>query len=223
MNALLLLSVIASLVFALCYLIILIKAFLDEILEGVLCLLIPLYIFYYALAKLKGEYRGLLLSLFFLSLFGGPALQFGSMWFAPKDDPCKLVTKADVEAAFGEPVAADMERGGGRSAAGEAKFCAYRTQALPSKEVAIGVIRNCPSLQPLRERARDMKFPFTDFGDEGYYGGSDLMVRSKNTCLAFVIEETGSAARTGIAGMSAHEKLRVNRKLAEAAINRLPQ
>lgn len=222
MTPLFLLSALASLVFAVCYLIVLVKAFQDATMEGILCLIIPLYIFYYALAKLQSDHRGLLLSLFFLSLVGAPALQFAGGLFAPKDDPCKLVTKADVEAAFNEPVAADVERRDERTAAGEAKFCGYMTSAPPRKAVLIGVIRNCASLQPLRERAKGMKFPLTDLGEEGFYGGSDLVARSKNTCLIFFTTETGAAALTDITGMSAQEKLRINRKLAEAAINRLP-
>jgi len=222
MTPLALVTLVAQVVFLLTYLIILIKAFRDEWLQGTLCVLLPIYTFYYAAVKMESEHKGLLVTVLFVSLLAGVGLQYAGTVTA-KDDPCKLMTKADVEAAFNEPVAADVERRDIRLPAGEGKVCGYMTQALPSKQVGIVVIRNCPSLQPLRERATGMKFPFTDFGDEGYYGGSDLVVRSKNTCFIFAIVDTGTAAMTGITGMSAHEKLRVNRKLAEAAISRLPQ
>jgi len=217
MTTLALVTLVAQVVFLLTYLIILIKAFRDEWLQGTLCILLPIYTFYYAAVKMESEHKGLLVIVLFVSLLAGVGLQYAGTVTA-KDDACKLLTKGDVEMVMREPVDDRPERRTMQTAAGEGKFCGYQTAAVPFKLVGVGVVRNCPSIRPLRDKVAGVKFDLSDVGDEAFYTSSGLFTRSGNTCFVFLLEETGA-----ISTMSAYDKLEVNRRLAEAAIRRLPQ
>ncbi|MGH9787382.1 MAG: hypothetical protein ACRD4U_01600 [Candidatus Acidiferrales bacterium] len=210
-------SLVASLILLLTYLIILIKAFRDEWVQGALCILLPIYTLYYAAVKMEGEHKGLLVTVLFGSLLAGPVLQYTGL-VTPKDDACQLLTKGDVEMIMREPVDDRPERRTLQTDAGEAKLCGYQTSAVPFKMVAMGVIRDCPAVQPLRDRIAGVKFDLSDVGDEAFYTSSGLVTRSGNTCFIFHLEETGAMST-----MSAYDKLAVNRRLAEAAMARLPQ
>ncbi|MCB1327531.1 MAG: hypothetical protein H7A21_14050 [Spirochaetales bacterium] len=62
---------------------ILIAAFQEDTTQGILCLLIPAYIWYYAIARLRGEKRNLILALY----FGGLILAMGLFVIAANTNP----------------------------------------------------------------------------------------------------------------------------------------
>ena len=63
----LILLLVGGLASFICSIVILIAAFQDSVAQGLLCLFIPFYIFYYALAVFQNEKKGLIL----LGCFGG--------------------------------------------------------------------------------------------------------------------------------------------------------
>ncbi len=64
--------------------------------EGLLCLIIPFYALFYVFFRAE-RYKGLALLLLFSSAGLGVA---GRMGLFGGNDPCKLITKADVEEAL---------------------------------------------------------------------------------------------------------------------------
>jgi len=209
-------SVIATVLFWLCYLIILIKAFRDEMFQGIMCLLIPFYILYYGFARLQSERRGLILSTWLFSLFLGPAAQLVLPAFSKAAGACKLVTEADVEQALAEPVGKPKsdER---TTRMGEMSVCAYTTTTEPQKELFFGVVKKqCTSLEPLRAMGEGNLLGLRGIGDEALYGGSWLLVRQQESCLLFRLEDHARPS-----GMTRDAKLEANLALARKALPRL--
>lgn len=59
---------------AVCGIIILIAAFQDEVLQGILCLCVPVYILYYGIARYQSEKKGLILAIWLGGLIVGVIL-----------------------------------------------------------------------------------------------------------------------------------------------------
>jgi len=53
---------ICSLASLVCWVVILIAAFQEEVIQGILCFCVPFYILYYALARYQGDKKGLLIA-----------------------------------------------------------------------------------------------------------------------------------------------------------------
>ena len=74
-----------GLVSTVCGIIILISAFQDEVIEGVLCLLCPFYILYYAFTGFKHEKKGLIIGVWLGGGVLGGILQVGGTAMAVAD------------------------------------------------------------------------------------------------------------------------------------------
>lgn len=61
-SVLAILGLICSLAAFVCGIIILIHAFQNEVLQGILCLCLPFYVFYYAFAKFEHPKKGLIIA-----------------------------------------------------------------------------------------------------------------------------------------------------------------
>ena len=66
------LGLLCSLASFVCSIIILIAAFKDEVLQGILCLCIPFYVLYYAIAKFEHPKKGVIIGVWLgLGILGG--------------------------------------------------------------------------------------------------------------------------------------------------------
>jgi len=211
----LLISLIAFVVWAVFSIYILIKAFADGILEGVLCLFVPFYVLYYAFRKLQCAHKGLVVGIWLLAAIPGPILTVYSRVTAKADSVCKLVTKDEIESALGEaveePQSAELDSILGRGGA-----CGYHTVKTPRKIVELFVTKNCESLEPIRSKPSMMTM--SGIGDEAYAGGGRLFVRKGNICTVVYLED-----RAGESGLTGYARLEVERDLTEKLLERVSQ
>lgn len=108
-----------------------------------------------------------------------PLVIFGALFSSacggsPKEfDPCKVLTKAEVEAAVGEPL--------GEPEAGKIQgvpACLYPTERLPRRQVG-WMVGNCSGLDPAPAKSQPVPGPW----DESWWSGDALHVRKAKLCV----------------------------------------
>lgn len=209
--------IIGWVIFVIFSLVIVIKAFGESIVQGLLCLFIPFYILYYAFARLQSERKGFIVGVWLLALLSGPVADtLGVAFIGLK--ACTLLTKAEVEAVLGEPIEKPQPVPAPASLLGVSDFCGCKTVKTPPKVVLVGLEEKCPSLDPLLKRATAKPLSLSDVGDEAYWDGTALVARKGKACLFLAVRDQ---ARAG--GMSQAEIFQADKTLAQKAVTRLPR
>jgi len=204
----------ADAVLLVCFIFLVVKAFEDDTIEGMLVLLLPFYFLFYAFARFKGERKVLIRSLLVLSLLG-PVLHIAVPLITARYDPCHFVTESEVEATLNEPVG-EPERQEQRTPLGAGKVCRYRTVKEPPMEVLVTLVRNCQSLAAARGRADELVPGLQELGDDALWDGSSLLVRQGNTCFVLRLEEENPES-----GSNGSRPLEVSKALARKAISKV--
>ena len=215
MEILLRLYFIGTIFFFLFYLVILVKAFQDTIGQGLLCLLVPFYILYFAFVRMETNKKGLLLGAWIVTGLTGPILGIMGPTFI-KRDACKLITNAEVGAALGEPIERS-EESSPTTPFGIIDSCTYATGKTPEKSVLVAVEPKCASLDEVRKAAAAQLVSVFGLGDEAYFGGSELTARKGNSCIYVMI--TDESFRHSLSGF---DKMNVSKSVAEKVFERLP-
>ena len=217
MSILAVLYVVCLVVSAICSLIILVKAFQDHILQGILCLLIPIYMIYFAWARMESERKGLLMGTWLGSGLLAIVLGFfpASAVSSSQTDPCLLITKADVEAALNEP-AGEPQSG---NIEGD-KACMYETRGEHPKQVVVWrPFKPCPfTAAGLKAISGATSIP--GLGDDAVSAGDFAFVFKGNACvrMSFIYLEPSQRGR-GLDAASIDAKTALARK----ALARLPK
>ena len=210
--------VVAAIVFLVCFIIVLRKAFKDSPVQAALCFFVPLYVVYYAFARLESEKKNQLGAVLVVSLLLSAGLSLVSEHYAEAevDDACKFLAKSDVEEVLGEKVG-EGQRALAQTEVGKAKLCSYDAIEHPQRSVAICFYPKRTALEPMNEVFREKGKPVrwvNGIGREALWSGSALYVRTKDSCFFVGVQDTPE-------GLSPDAQLEADKMLAQKAIHEL--
>ncbi len=179
------------------WVIILFDAFKRGTGEGLLCLIIPFYALFYLFFRQEAN-KGWTILLLVASAGLGVAAR-GDLF--GRNDPCKLVTKAAVEQAFGQQFAkvhSDSTARGG--------VCSYETAGSPPQKLGVLLIADCPEGEVKKaSQVEDRNtFRVSGIGDAAVSDGSKLWVQKGKTCLMIVYE---SGDRNYVGSLQARKRV----------------
>ena len=215
MEILLRLQVIFLVFWGIFSLIIIVKAWEESGWNALLCLVLPLYIYYYAFFRLQSDRKGLIVGAFLLTTFPGPVLALvGPLLLSGK--ACTLTTQAEMEEALGEPVeqrVATLTT----TPFGSIDSCRCKTVKEPSKIVVVALAQKCDSLQRVRQEAAGRLTEIPGVGDEAVWGGNELVARKGTSCIYLNVQD-----QNVFGGMGRQNRFQVARTVARNALARLP-
>ena len=182
-------------------------------LHFLLCLIIPLYALYWLFFR-QTIYRGLVVGLIGADLILTGLLAFGLV--GTKNDPCKLVTEADVEEALKQEV-----DGGEHSDTRTGPACTYTTVAEPKKALVIIVTEDVRLKSMSDQDLPSGSFKVSNLGDDAVSVGPMLMVQ-KDTVIFNISWASPGASRSSLSADAdaAYFTLEGRKKLARLAIER---
>jgi hypothetical protein len=143
------------------------------------------------------------------------ALAFG--WVGGKNDPCKLVTKADVE----EVLAQKMEGPDHSSSPRGDPVCTYTTVAEPKMDLMVVVIENTTLKSRTDADLPSGAFKVSNLGDDALSNGPALLVQKGTVVISISWATPGkSLVSREKAADAAYGTLEGRKKLARLAIER---
>jgi hypothetical protein len=171
---------IAKFVLLACHIVITIKAFQDEIVEGALVLLVPFYLLYYGFRKMTGAGKDLFLWIYILA---GATIVVGVFFPGGFGTPrvAKLVTTEFAQELLEEP-AADPVCESSDTRMGKADICQFKAKSGARKDFGIIWIAKCSGLtENMRSgmAISDLK----EVADEAYSSRDNIYVRKGESCL----------------------------------------
>lgn len=185
-------------------------------LHFLLCLIIPLYALYWLFFR-QTIYRGLVVGLIGADLILTVVVAFGLV--GTKNDPCKLVAKADVEEALGQTMEGP-ERSSSRR--GD-PVCTYTTAAEPKMSLMVVVVENTELKSRTNADLPSGSFKVDNLGDDALSNGPALLVQ-KGTVVFSVSwarpEASGASLSRQQAADAAYSTLEGRKKLARLAMER---
>ncbi len=214
MEVLLRLWIIFFIFWVLFALIILRKAFQDSFVQGLLCLFLPLYVYYYALFRLETERKWLLVGAFLICTFPGPLLGLLSSHFV-SSKACTLITAEEIQEALGESIEARHQTQS-LTPFGMIDSCNCKTVKEPSKTVVVALAEKCDSLDTVRKEATAELTKVPALGDEALWGGTELVARKGRTCIYVEVKDENF-----FNGMDRSARLGVAMAVAEKALARV--
>ncbi len=175
---------IAALVFFAGHIVVTIRAFQDEILSGVLCLFLPLYLPYYTIRRIHAPGR----TLFILIYFGcGLYISLPRSLFRSVN-PCDLVTQEEATGIMNTAVGAPASKS--KSIAGhDAEVCEFRLPNQPLKGLTVSVVSKCDGFSETVRQYRASTV-LKDSADEAYLRRGAVYARKGSTCV--VVETFGA-------------------------------
>ena len=139
-------------------------------LHFLLCLIIPFYALYWLFFR-QTIYRGPVVGLIGANIVLAVAMAMGLV--GTKNDPCKLVTKADVEAALGMEM-----QGPERSTSRRGDpACEYITVAEPKMSLMLVVVENSELRSSTNADLPSGAFKVDKLGDDALSNGPALLVQ----------------------------------------------
>jgi hypothetical protein len=184
-------------------------------LHFLLCLLIPFYALYWAFFR-QTIHRGIVVGLIGADLILTVVMALGLV--TGKNDPCKLITQADVEEALGQKM-----EGPEHSSTRGNPVCSYTTVAEPKMSLMIVVIENNQLKSTTDAELPSGAFKVSNLGDDALSDGPALMVQ-KGTVIFGVTWARPQASRSSLsreqAADAAYFTLEGRKKLARLAIER---
>ena len=190
------------------HIVITIKAFQDEVFQGVMCLIVPFYIVYYGLRRLNLPGRGLFVLIYVVALgvyVWGTVRPIGP-------DACTLLTSADAEEFLGGSVG-DPTRRALASRRKTASACIYATTTAPERKLSL-VYGNCTDLSDVvTTRRLRPSIGLRELADEAYVEPGVVHARKGSVCIGVM----SVGLPEGIEQTVAREQL------AKKMIARLPQ
>jgi hypothetical protein len=137
-------------------------------------------------------------------------------------DACTFATRAEVEAALGEPVGEGQRGVLQMEGMGDFRGCQYVTVQKPGKVVFVAVMQQCESLTPVRTRAKEALLPVPELGEDALWAteSGTLMTREKGSCLWVQILDNQETPSPSTAEQSA--RLEASKSLLKKALLRLP-
>ena len=172
----------ASIVFFAGHIVVTIKAFQDEMWSGIMCLILPFYLPYYALRHMNFSGKGL----FLLVYFGCAGYGVWGEYRPLAPDPCALVTKADAQEFLGESVGDPLTRSMNTSI-GFLKACVYASAQDRRKNMGIVVSGDCPQL-PAAVREMRVSTALASVADEAFYRAGGVYARKGKVCVVIMSE-----------------------------------
>ena len=196
---------IAAIVFFAGHIVVTIKAFQDEMWSGIMCLILPFYLLYYALRHMNFPGKGM----FLLVYLGAAGVGIWGNIRPLAPDPCALVTKADAEEFLGEPVGEPRTQSVD-TALGFMKACVYVSTQNRDKNMGMIVSDDCPKLPPSVREMR-VSTALANVADEAFYKAGGVYARKGTVCV--VVMSKGRSDAIGAVGAS--------ERIVEKALNRL--
>ena len=183
-------------------------------LNFVLCLVIPFYALYWLFFR-QTIYRGLVVGLIGANLVLTAVMALG--WVTGKNDPCKLVTKADVEEALGQtmegPERSSSPRGG--------PVCEYITVAEPKMSLMVVVVEDTELKSRTNAELPSGAFKVDNLGDDALSNGPALLVQKGRVVFSISWAPPGKAlVSRQQAADAAYSTLEGRKKLARLAMER---
>ncbi len=182
-------------------------------LHFLLCLIIPFYALYWLFFR-QTIYRGPVVGLIGANLILAVVMAMGLV--GTKNDPCKLVTKADAEEALGQKL-----DGPEHTSTRNGDACTYNTLAEPKKQLIIAVSEGKQLNSMRNEDLPSGSFKVDNLGDDAVSVGPVLLVQ-KGTTIFALSWATPKAARTSQTRDTddAYFTLEGRKKLARLAMER---
>jgi len=184
-------------------------------LHFLLCLIIPFYALYWLFFR-QTIYRGPVVGLIGANLILAVVMAMGLV--GTKNDPCKLVTEADVEEALGQDV-----DGGERSDTRTGPACSYTTVAEPKMALVVTVTEDAQLKSRTDQDLPSGSFKVSNLGDDALSAGPMLMVQ-KGTVVFNISWASPQASRASLsrqeAADAAYFTLEGRKKLARLAMER---
>lgn len=184
-------------------------------LHFLLCLVIPFYALYWLFFR-QTIYRGLVVGLIGADLILTGLMAFGLV--GTKNNPCKLITEADVEETLGQDV-----DGGERSTTRNSPVCSYTTIAEPKKQLVFIVTEDAELKSRTDQDLPSGSFKVSNLGDDALSAGPTLMVQ-KGTVVFSLAWTSPEASKASLsrqeAADAAYSTLEGRKKLARLAMER---
>jgi hypothetical protein len=183
-------------------------------LHFLLCLVIPFYALYWAFFR-QTMYRGPVVGLIGLNVIFTVVMAMGLV--GGKNDPCKLVPKADVEEALGQTM-----EGPARSTSPRGHpVCEYITVAEPKMSLMVVVIEDSELRSRTNEDLPSGSFKVDNLGDDAISNGPALLVQKGTTIFSLSWAKPGkSVVSRQEASDAAYFTLEGRKKLARLALER---
>jgi len=183
-------------------------------LHFLLCLVIPFYALYWLFFR-QTIYRGPVVGLIGVDLILTGLMAFGLV--GTKNDPCKLVTEADVEEALG----LDVDGGEHSSSPRGDPVCEYITVDEPKMSLMLVVVENSTLKSRTDADLPSGSFKVSDLGDDALSNGPALLVQKGTTIFSLSWARPGkSLVSRQEASDAAYSTLEGRKKLARLAMER---
>ena len=183
-------------------------------LHFLLCLIIPFYAAYWLFFR-QTIYRGPVVGLIGVDLILTVVMAMGLV--GSKNDPCKLVTKADVEEALGQ----QMEGPERSSSPRGDPVCEYITVAEPKMSLMIVVVENSELRSRTNADLPSGSFKVDNLGDDALSNGPALLVQKGTTIFSLSWAKPGkSIVSRQESSDAAYFTLEGRKKLARLAMER---
>jgi hypothetical protein len=183
-------------------------------LHFLLCLIIPFYALYWLFFR-QTIYRGPVVGLIGANLILAVVMAMGLV--GTKNDPCKLVTKADVEEALGK----EMEGPERSSSPRGDPVCEYITVAEPKMSLMIVVVENSELRSRTNADLPSGSFKVDNLGDDALSNGPALLVQKGTTIFSLSWAKPGKlVVSRQESSDAAYFTLEGRKKLARLAMER---
>lgn len=186
-------------------------------LHFLLCLIIPFYALYWAFFR-QTMYRGIVVSLIGANVLLTVAMAFGLV--GGRNDPCKLITKADVEEVLGQK----MEGPDHSSSPRGDPVCTYTTVAEPKMDLMVVVVENTTLKSRTDADLPSGAFKVSNLGDDALSNGPVLLVQKGTVVISVSWASASATTRSSLsreqAADAAYSTLEGRKKLARLAIER---
>jgi len=173
---------IAGIVLAAAHIVITIKAFQDDAIQGILCLLVPFYILYYGFRRLNMTGRGVFVGIYILA---AGVYAWGAFRPAGGPDACTLITAQDAESLLGGPVGKPVSEDRASPSGAAASACTYSTTEAPERGVSVLYGTGCVEL-PSESRRMMASIGLRGLTDEAYVSRGQLLARKGDVCLGIL-------------------------------------
>ncbi len=183
-------------------------------LHFLLCLVVPFYAAYWLFFR-QTIHRGLVIGFISADVLLTVALALGLV--GGKNDPCKLITKADAEEALRQtlegPERSTSHRGD--------PACSYTTVAEPKMSLMVVVIENSELTSRTNADLPSGSFKVDNLGDDALSNGPALLVQKGTTIFSLSWAKPGkSVVSRQEASDAAYFTLEGRKKLARLAMER---
>ena len=183
-------------------------------LNFLLCLIIPFYALYWLFFR-QTIHRGLVVGLISINLVLTAVMALG--WVTGRNDPCKLITEADVEEALGQDVDGPKRSSSPRGD----PVCEYITVAEPKMSLMVVVVENSELRSRTNEDLPSGSFKVDNLGDDALSNGPALVVQKGTTIFSLSWAKPGKLlVSRQEASDAAYGTLEGRKKLARLAMER---